>query len=193
MADFDAAFKKTMKHEGGYVDDPSDAGGETYKGVSRKYHPTWSGWKIIDEAKSQNDFPNNLKSKSSLTRHIKIFYKQHYWDRLLGDQIPDQDIALELFDTAVNMGVGRAGKFLQQALNFLNRNEKLFPDLVDDGHIGTKTLNALEVCLAKDSSEPIFKIINILQGQHYLEYMRASAIQEKFCRGWLHRVEFLKV
>ena len=45
------AIKKTLKYEGGYVNDKDDRGGETYRGVSRRYHPNWSGWKIVDEYK----------------------------------------------------------------------------------------------------------------------------------------------
>ena len=47
MAEFKKAYDKTMGHEGGYVHDPDDAGGETYKGISRRYHPGWEGWKVV--------------------------------------------------------------------------------------------------------------------------------------------------
>jgi lysozyme family protein len=191
MASFKDAFKKTMKHEGGYVDDPEDAGGETYQGVSRKYHPTWSGWEIIDKAKSENDFSHNLARKASLKKHVKAFYRMHYWDKILGDLIPEQNLADTLFDIAVNMGVTRSGKFLQQSLNYLNRNQRLYPDLVDDGLIGRKTLYALEKYLENDKIEILYKIIMVLRGMHYLNYMRKSPIQEKFCRGWFSRVNLI--
>ena len=87
MADFNKAYKATMGHEGGYVDDPADKGGETYKGIARRYNPGWGGWKQID---------------------------------------------------------------------------------------------------------PLFKIMNILQGMHYINYMQKSPIQERFARGWLKRVDFVK-
>jgi lysozyme family protein len=35
MAEFKTAFEVTMKAEGGYVNDPDDPGGETYKGSAR--------------------------------------------------------------------------------------------------------------------------------------------------------------
>ena len=37
MADFNIAFEITMGHEGGYSFDKDDAGGETYRGISRRY------------------------------------------------------------------------------------------------------------------------------------------------------------
>ena len=51
MADFLISFKKTNINEGGFVDDPSDSGGMTYAGVSRKWFPNWEGWKIVDAHK----------------------------------------------------------------------------------------------------------------------------------------------
>ena len=38
MAYFGDAFKKLSIKEGGYVNDKDDAGGETYRGISRKYN-----------------------------------------------------------------------------------------------------------------------------------------------------------
>lgn len=40
MADFQESFRIAMGHEGGYSKDPDDAGGETYKGISRKFNPS---------------------------------------------------------------------------------------------------------------------------------------------------------
>ena len=127
MANFYEAYNKTMKHEGGYSNDPVDFGGETYKGISRKYHPGWLGWKIVDSYKRRPDFPNNMKEDDDLNGAAKDFYKEMYWDRHLGDSMPSQNIAEEMFDNAVNMGVSRAAKFLQTGLNVLNRKEKHFP------------------------------------------------------------------
>ena len=62
MADFKKALTETLRHEGGYVNDPKDPGGETYKGISRKNHPDWEGWNIIDEKKILSSFPINLDS-----------------------------------------------------------------------------------------------------------------------------------
>lgn len=192
MADFMKAFDITLGHEGGYSKDPDDAGGETYKGISRVFHATWDGWQIIDALKKAPNFPKNLDRESSLQAKVKTFYKLMFWDRFRGDQIPVQELAEEMFDTGVNMNVTRAVKFLQRSLNHLNRNGKLFPDMVDDGLIGPTTLSNLQIFLNKDSVDTLLKIMNVLQGQHYLEYMTKSPTQEKYCRGWFNRVEFKK-
>jgi len=192
MADFNISFAKTMGHEGYYANDPADVGGETWCGVARNYHPTWSGWKIIDAARSENGFPNILKSNVELANCVKIFYKNTFWNVWLGDQIPNQDIADEMFDTGVNQGVSRAITYLQQALNVLNKNGIIYADLVEDGSFGQKTMDALNVYLRSDKPSLLLKIMNVLQGCHYIEYMRKSPTQEKFCRGWFSRVEITK-
>lgn len=192
MADFFEAFKITLGNEGGYVNDSSDAGGETYKGISRKYHGEWNGWVVIDSLKNAPNFPKNLDRDSSLQARVQSFYKMMYWDRFQGDQIQVQEIADELFDTGVNMGISRAVKFLQASLNYLNRNGELYPDMPDDGKLGPGTLKNLNIFLSKDSPDILYKIMNVLQANHYLEYMAKSPQQEKYCRGWFKRVEFKK-
>jgi len=189
MADFNIAYNITMMNEGGYSLDPDDAGGETYKGISRRYNPTWSGWERIDIFKGLPDFPKNLEGKNSIQDAVKIFYKQIYWDRFLGDNIDKQNVAMEMFDTSVNMGVSKACIFLQQALNLLNRNGSLFNDMIEDGFMGNITINTLNEYCKKETDIYLLKIMNILQGMHYINYMKKSPIQEKYARGWLERVE----
>ena len=48
---FKKALEHTLKREGCYANHGKDRGKETYKGISRKYHPKWPGWELIDEAK----------------------------------------------------------------------------------------------------------------------------------------------
>lgn len=192
MGDFNQAYKITMKHEGGYADDPDDVGGETYKGVARRYHPSWKGWEVIDEAKNSTGFPKNLETYNDLQIEVKEFYKAHYWDVWLGDNISNQEICNEMFDTGVNMGTHRCQKFLQEALNYLNRNELLYNDLVVDSDVGPATLVALQIYLQKSKPHYLLVILNLLQGNHYLNYMKKSPKQEKFAKGWLNRVTFSK-
>lgn len=192
MANFTEAYNITLGHEGGYANDPDDAGGETYKGIARRYHPSWDGWQIIDTLKHQEGFPNSAYSDTRLDQSVKRFYKAYYWDVNLLDSIPDQTIANEMFDTGVNMGTERAARFLQRAVNLLNKNGSLYRDIVEDGKIGPNTLKALQACLAYRGNEYLYKIMNILQGNHYIEYMTKSPTQEKFAYGWLERVNFIK-
>lgn len=192
MADFKSAYDKTMSHEGGYVNDRDDAGGETYKGISRVYHPGWEGWRIIDGTKQAPNFPKNLDQLASVRHMVEGFYKNHYWDPFQGDELPSQPLGEEMFDTGVNMGIKRGVKFLQRGLNYLNRNGKIFPDMSDDGNLGPTTLKNLNKYLERDSIDLLLKIMNVLQASHYLNYMKKSPTQEKYCRGWLKRVNITK-
>lgn len=119
MAQFDSEFDKLILAEGGYVNDPDDAGGETYLGISRKANPNWSGWKTIDSIKKQygtKNITSRLKSNKDLTDKAKILYKDKYWDVFDLDDIPSQDIAHQMFDTAVNCGTSRAVTIAQQVI-----------------------------------------------------------------------------
>lgn len=188
MADFARAFRKTMRYEGGYVNDPDDSGGETYHGIARRFNPGWEGWRTVDEAKKAGGFPECLDRHDALQRAVKEYYKQRCWDRFQGDSIASQAVADELFDTSVNLGVTRAVAFLQTALNVLNRNQSLYGDLFEDGVCGPRTLQALETYLRGDSPEILITVANILQGMHYITRMKGSPAQQKFARGWLKRV-----
>lgn len=188
MADFEQAFDIVLAHEGGYANDPGDLGGETYKGISRVHHPDWPGWRRIDAARGGAGFPGSLDDDATLDRQVRRFYRQHYWDRMLGDQIPDQRIATEVFDTGINMGLRTGVRFLQEAINLLDAEA---PDggIAEDGWLGEKTLKALaRVLRSRGAEELLLKVSNILQGQRYIDIVRRKPDQARFIRGWLKRV-----
>lgn len=187
---FTLALSKTLINEGGYVNDADDAGGETYMGIARRYNPQWNGWTIIDKEKSKHDnnFPKSLDAIPELESEISAIYKQLYWDRFWGDKIPEQEISEKLFDISVNLGVERAVIYLQEGLNLLNRNQKNYNDILMDGLFGNNTLKTLNKYLEKNNSNYLLKIVGVLQGMHYIDYMRRSPNQEKYARGWLNRL-----
>lgn len=188
MADFARAFRKTIRFEGGYVNDPDDPGGETYRGIARRHHPGWEGWPVIDAAKDSPDFPRCLDRRKALQEAVRLFYRQQYWDRIRGNSIASQEVADEVFEAGVNLGVRRAVTFLQTALNVLNRRQTLYQDVVEDGVCGPDTLAALAAYLQTEPPELVITVANILQGMHYIALMKQNAVREKYARGWLERV-----
>lgn len=118
MANFSDAIAKVLVNEGGYVNDPNDKGGETIFGVSRRANPNWVGWSTVDKIKKSNpnDFKKLLNSNITLKNQAKQLYKQKYWDVMDLDDIPNQKIAFQLFDTAVNMGPSKAISIAQRLL-----------------------------------------------------------------------------
>ena len=112
MADYKHSIAKVLCTEGGYANDPDDAGGETYKGIARNFWPNWVGWPIIDHSKG-HDFPHCLDSNSLVLDAVITFYKHNFWDKVGGDQIASQTIADNLVDSAVNEGIKPAVKRAQ--------------------------------------------------------------------------------
>jgi lysozyme family protein len=183
---FRAALSATLAHEGGYNADKLDPGGQTYMGISRVYWPSWSGWLKIDE------WLHSGKSMDlDLTDDVEDFYYVNFWGRIQGDRIAkiSPAVALEVFDTAVNMGVSTAVRFLQTAINMQNIGQKLYPDLEVDGKLGPKTIEALRQYVTRSSgnragNEAI--LLNCLNGEQYIAYKDNP--RHEYFRGWFMRV-----
>jgi lysozyme family protein len=119
MAKFIDAYKKVLNNEGIYSNDPDDAGGETYKGISRKANPNWDGWISIDAIKKAHPttFKGILKKTPELEKKVQDLYKDKYWDCFELDDVPNQLVAEQMFDTAVNQGQTAAIRFAQRVLD----------------------------------------------------------------------------
>jgi len=181
---FVEAYNSVMGSEGGYADLKGDKGGETYKGIARNFHKEWQGWDIIDKYKSEypNNFKEYLAKDNSLQNFVVLFYKQNYWDVFKGDELPFL-VAEELLDQSVNQGTGKlGGERLQEALNLLNRNGKLFKDLDVDGVVGSETLKAVK----KVNQRRLVKVLNGLQFMRYYELDTKNPANKRFV-GWFDR------
>lgn len=96
MTYFDECFDKLLGHEGGYVFNPADPGGETKWGISKRSYP-------------------NLDIKSLTAEDAKRIYWRDYWLRCGCEDLP-RGLAFDVFDAAVNSGPNRAARWLQTAL-----------------------------------------------------------------------------
>lgn len=163
MDRFEYAFDKTLRFEGGYVNDPDDPGGETRFGISKRSYPD------VDIAALSET-------------QAKDIYRRDYWDALRLDEIYSSLISSEIFDTAVNMGRRTSTRIAQRALNFLGG------DLIEDGIIGSKTLFALNVWCLKDE-KALFICLNGFQFMRYFEITKDNAKLKRFTRGWTKRVQ----
>jgi lysozyme family protein len=114
---FDEIIEIVLEHEGGYVNDPDDPGGETNFGIAKRSHPD------VDIA--------NLTKEGA-----KEIYKEVYWDKNKVEKVPEQ-LRHIYFDMCVNMGRGRAGRIVQRAAN--NKGH----DLLVDGVLGPITLDKI--------------------------------------------------
>lgn len=176
-------IKKLCPIEGGYVNDPTDSGGETNHGitvaVAREY-----GYKgrMIDLTKEQ----------------ATEIYMAKYWRGPRFDQVAlqSEDVSWELFDTGVNCGVSVASEILQRCLNVFNNQATYYADISTDGRIGPATLGALQKFLAKRGKPgelTLLKALNCLQGERYISLAERRQKDEAFVYGWVsNRVELPK-
>lgn len=194
MADFHKAFDRSLPGKGGYSEDP-DLDGEIYRGIARRFHPSWEGWPIIDAlrfaASSDEEFSRTLEQNQRLKEQVRNFFKQTYWDRFWGDRIPNQEIAEELLETSAEMGVRGAVRCLQESLNLLKAPQKDYPHIFEDGLLGPKTLWALEAYLKIDSAPYLLNVMRIVQGMRHIEKMRRNP-NERDAKDWFERISVSK-
>lgn len=181
MANFSIAYEITNAHEGGVVNHPNDRGGYTYRGISQRNWPDWKGWDIL-----LHTAPSSISPAQQVAIDIlhESFFLANFWDRISLSSITNQKIANELYDTGVNVSTKTAVTFLQRALNLLNQEGKLYPDIPTDGILGTKTL---EYTNAHPYPDALLKLLNGLQLSYYVAICEKDPTQEVFLRGWLKR------
>lgn len=176
MTPFERALQHTLGIEGGFSDDAADSGGATRWGVT--------------EAVAR-EFGYQGEMKDLPLEFAAGLYRQKYWDLLHLDLVAalNEQVATELFDTAVNTGVAFAGKSFQRVLNVLNREQADYEDIAADGLIGPATLRAFRAYLNKRGIagvRVIFSALNCLQGAFYIELAERRSKDEKFVYGWLN-------
>ncbi len=183
MAKFNIAFDSTMGHEGGYANNPNDRGGETYKGIARKYWPKWGGWVILDKITPHTTANINKVAGSNvaLQQAIRGFYQSNFWDNIKLTDISDQQLANNVFDFGVNGGTGRAARFLQMAANKASTCE----DVVVDGAIGLKTTGLVNSLNAK----AVYEAYNVLKKAHYDSEIENNPSQAQFKNSWYSRIK----
>jgi len=150
---FDIAFERLIGHEGGYVNHPEDPGGET-------------NWGITLRTARAEGYTGTMRD---LTREqAKEIYRTAYWGRAQADKY-DGAIAFQVFDAAVNHGIGQAIRFLQRAAT-----------VADDGVVGPVTLAAVRAMSVTD-------VLARFNAERLDFYTRLSTWQT-FGKGWARRV-----
>jgi len=150
---FDNAVELILKHEGGYVDHPDDPGGETNYGISKRAYPDL-------------DIANLSKHDASL------IYKEDYWDRIRGDDLP-YPLAILTFDAAVNSGVRRGSKWLQYAVGAKPT----------DGIIGDITVETANAAYGKNPEQTVIQAAHQRQ-----QFVRSLLTYKTFGNGWERRI-----
>jgi len=146
---FDIAFDRLLGHEGGYINHKNDPGGETKFGISKRSYPN------VDIADLTLD-------------DAKTLYKRDFWDRAQCDRLPP-DLAFQVFDGAVNSGIGNSIRWLQEAAG-----------VAVDGVVGPITLRKVG---DMDTGIAIARYNGVR-----LKFMASLSTFDVFGRGWARRI-----
>jgi len=130
IENFQKSLEAVLKHEGGFVNHPSDPGGMTNLGCTKAVWEEWVGHPV-DEKTMRNLTPQD----------VAPLYKAKYWNKVSGDALP-AGVDYAVFDCAINSGPGRAAKFLQEVVG-----------VTADGAIGPGTLKAVAAHNPKEVAE----------------------------------------
>jgi lysozyme family protein len=152
MSNFDQAFVELLGHEGGYSNNPSDPGGET-------------NWGITVAVARENGYIGVMKDMDQSV--AKVIYSKKYWLPAF-DQLP-YPVAFQIFDAAVNSGVGQAVRWLQRSVG-----------TADDGKLGPiTTAAAMKI-------DPL-KLVLLFNSERLL-FMTNLSTWGSFGKGWARRV-----
>ncbi|MBF0422760.1 MAG: glycoside hydrolase family 108 protein [Magnetococcales bacterium] len=149
---FETCLEFVLAHEGGYSNDPNDPGGETRFGISKRQYPN------LDIA--------------HLTRETAAdIYRNDYWRRICGDDLPPA-LAMVVFDAAVNQGVAKASRMVQESLG-----------VTVDGAIGPDTL----AMLARKKPADAVRDFMARRACHYAWLVAKNPSMGSFLMGWYRR------
>ena len=175
-AKFQKISKIILRHEGGYVNDPSDSGGATNKGIA------WNTWTAF----AQTDLGlaptlQNLKNLSDT--QAEIIYRKRYWEPKGFCQISNDRVGLMVYDWTITSG--GASKEIQKLLvNHYHQN------IAIDGAMGPQTIQALNA--VSDQIALLNAITNIRKNYYTALAFQANGAKtknHKFLQGWLNRVD----
>ena len=159
MADFKVAIPFVLQHEGGYVHDPEDAGGETKYGICKRSYPK------VDIAKLTEEKARDI-------------YERDFWQPLGLDGFKSQEVATKVFDSAVLIGSKRAIIFLQRAVQ--NAGGGIVPV---DGKMGASTIAAVNA----SSPDLLLMSYRHFLVTYYEGLVETVPTNKKFLKGWVKR------
>lgn len=170
-----AMIAATMAIEGGYVNHPADPGGETNMGITKR----------VAVAGGYTGPMRALPASVAQSIYYDRYLVQPGYAPLIAIDAP---VTEELFDTTVNMGPARPGRWFQLAINF-----GCGTSLTIDGRVGPSTIAAYKACQGRvGAAQLCVGTLDRLDAQQRAEYDRLVRINPNlrvFYRGWVaHRI-----
>lgn len=158
---FDQAFDRLIGHEGGYSTDPKDPG-------------NWTGGRpgvgVLLGTKygiAANTYPD-VNIKGLTLAAAKAIYHRDWWLKAGADEL-DSAIVFQLWDFAVNAGMGTAKRALQRAVG-----------VPEDGQMGPRSIAAVR-------SMPASDVVLRFSAQR-LRFYTSLSTWGTYGKGWTNRV-----
>ncbi|MET3926174.1 glycoside hydrolase family 108 protein [Devosia sp. 2618] len=166
---FELCLDAVLRHEGGYVDHPSDPGGATNMGITHKTLARWRNvspwWKLSKDA-----------VRALQRAEAARIYRASYWERSKAGQMP-AGLDLALFDFAVNSGPDRAIRALQAELG-----------VVADGQVGPLTLDAIKTYAGRKGLGALI----VALCDRRMSFLKRLSTFTTFGKGWTSRVSAIR-
>lgn len=172
---FDRLDAPTAAAEGAYVNHPSDRGGETIWGITIG---------VAREEGFTGRMIDMTKAEAKAIRRGRYYVRPGI--HLLAPV--SEAIATEVYDSGILHGPGVPARWLQRALNALNRRGRDYPEVDVDGAIGRATADALAAFLRRNGAKAearMLKALNCLQGAFLVSISENREANEDFLNGWL--------
>ena len=188
MASIDKLIPFILKWEGGFVNDPTDRGGATNKGVTIATYEAYCRQKGLPR-------PTVEQLKNIPDAHWRDIIKTMFWDKWHADDIHSQKVANILVDWVWLSGVHGIKK--PQALLGVKA----------DGIVGNKTLSAVNFADPEELFAALYKelvkFINAIVARSVAAYEKKIGrpatekellkhTQKRFAKGWLNRLAEIK-
>lgn len=177
-ATFLDAFREVLDVEGEFSDHPDDPGGKTRWGITEAL-----------ARRAGYDGPMRELPKAKARR----IYHDHFWQPLWLStvaRLADEELAHEMFESAVNVGRHEVALWLQQWLNVFNQEGDAYDDIDEDGRVGPVTLGALEAFMElreENGARVLRAALNSEQAVYYKKIAQSRSRFETFIYGWLLR------
>jgi len=163
---FEQSIPFVLRWEGGFVDHPADPGGRTNQGITQQVYDRWRARqglpardvKLVDQGE------------------VHAIYEADYWVPPRCDLL-QSPLELVQFDTAVNMGVGRAVRLLQRCVG-----------CGVDGDFGPQTERAVASC---DAGDAVRRYCDAREA-YYRNLAEKRPDLKVFLKGWLNRLNALR-
>ena len=168
LKNFVKCVERTLKWEGGFVDNPNDPGGRTNKGITQKEYDRYRQ----EKAEATQDVKDISDDEV-----VEIYYNNYYLQ--VHSELFEADIKVQwkVFDIGVNMGVSRAMRFVQTIIG-----------TVPDGQFGPNSQMKLAAYkLNSNWSSLMMQSLVNLQTQKYKDLATNNPKLQVFLKGWLRR------